>query len=228
VRDRELTILKIIGKYPEIHHRELLRIIEDKGKMASVTAGKTIKNLVIKKKIFAYKYGKEIQYVLFDGELSEKDLKKKASETLKKLKQEIDIIDKGFDGFDYFVKRNLPDYLVQLLADLLETKSNLLKRAKETKSTDMSYAREIFNEIEDLSHTSISNTLKEKKYEHALETFGRIDKMQKEHFRLQEKRSKMGSSNKRDAVTLKLEKLSTDIAKSYDNLESIRDELKSM
>lgn len=229
VHDRELGILKIIEKHPGIHHRILLKIIHDKDLMAKGTAEKCIKNLIKSNTIVVYKYGKEVQYVLSDGELSEKDLKKKVSYTIKKLIYELEIIDKKFDDFDYYIKRNMPDYLIQTLTRLLETKSNLLKSAKETKLTDMSYAQELFYEIRDLTKNySIDDKTTWRKRDQAAKTTTHIDKTQREYSKLLEKRSKVGSSKLRSNMNIKLKNLNSDILKSYRTLENIRDELKSM
>lgn len=227
VLDRELEILKIIGKHPGIHHRELLRIIEDKSLMAKDTATDKIKNLINDKKVFAYKYGNEKQYVLSDGELSQKDLKKKVSDTIKKLKDELESIDKEFDDYDYDIKCNLPDYLVKTLANISKNKSDLLRLAKETKITDMSFAIEVFNEIRDYSENLSIDDIKNKKRSQAAEIMTSLDKMQREYAELTEKRSKMGASKKRKELSQKILKLNSEIVNSYNILEKIRNELKS-
>jgi hypothetical protein len=225
---RELEILKIIEKHPGIHHRLLLKIIEDKSLMAKDTATDKIKNLIESNKIFAYKYGKEKQYVLSDGELSQKDLKKKVSDTIKKLKFELESIDKKFDDFDYYTKRNLPAYLVETLVSLSETKSDLIRSAKETKITDMSDAIEIFNEIRGYAENLSIDDIKSTKYRESAKIMTSISKMQGEYSRLIEKRSKMGSSKKRNELSQKISQLGSEIMNSYNILGKIRDELKSM
>lgn len=228
VLDRELEILKIIGKHHGIHHRELLRIIEYKSLMAKDTATDIIKNLIKMNKIFAYKYGKEVQYVLSDGELSQKELKKKVSDTIKKLEDVLESIDKEFDDYDYFIKCNLPDYLVRTLANISKNKSDLLRLAKETKITDMSFATEVFNEIHDYSKNSSIDDIKHEKYSQAAKIMTGIDKMQREYSRLTEKRSKMGTSKKRNELSKQIFQLNSEIVNSYFTLEDIRDELKTM
>jgi hypothetical protein len=226
--DRELDILKIIEKHPGIHQRKLLKIIADKRLMAKDTAIDKIKNLINDKKIFAYKYGKEIQYVLSDDELSEEDLKKKVSETIKKLKHEFETIDKEFDDYDYFIKRNLPDYLIRILAHISKNKFDLLSRAKETKITDMSDAIEIFDEICAYAENSPIDDIKNGKQHQAAGIMTKIDKMQRECSELTEKRSKMGVSKKRNELSDKISQLNSEIVNSYFTLETIRDKLKSI
>ena len=229
VQNRELSILKIIEKHPGIHHRLLLRIINDKSLMAKATAEKNIKILINDKKIHSYKYGKEIQYVLSDGELSEKDLKKKISATLKKLKAELENISNEFDHFDYDVKRDLSYEFVMILEHLSERKSVLLRHAKENKITDMSYVSEIANEILDLTNDfSIDDKFSNKKRELAIKTANRLYELEWEYAKSHEKKNKMRSSKKRDDLTLKVKQMDSEITKLHRLLEDTRDELKSV
>lgn len=228
IDERELSILKIVGKHPEIHHRELLKIILDKSWMAKKTAEKNIKNLLKEKRILSYKYGKEIQYVLADNELSEKDLKKKVSKTVTKFKTELDNIENDFDKFDFYVKQNFPDYLSRTLNHLVGQKSDLLRYAKENKLTDISFAQELLDEIHELSKNYSKDELIEEKITQSRGTITSIDKMQRRHAELLQKRSKLGSSKKRDEFTQKIQQLGADIPKLYTLLENIRDEIKSL
>lgn len=226
--ERELNILKIIGKHPEIHHRELLRIILDKSLMAKKTAEKNIKNLLHEKRIFAYKYGKEIQYVLADNELSEKDLKNKVSKTVKKFKFELDKIEKDFDKFDFYFKRNFPDHLSQVLHHLVDEKSHLLRYAKENKHNDMSFALELLDEINKLSKTLPKNdTVIQEKITLSGELVTNIDKSQRKYAELLQKRNNMATSKKRENISQTLRLMNDDLSKLYYSLEKIRDDLKN-
>ena len=229
VQNRELSILKIIEKHPGIHHRLLLRIINDKSLMAKATAEKNIKILINDKKIHSYKYGKEIQYVLSDGELSEKDLKKKVSATLKKLKAELKNISNEFDHFDYEVRRDLSYEFVMILEHLSGRKSDLLRHAKENKITDMSYVSEIANEILDLTNDfSIDDEFSNKKRELAIKTANRLYELEWEYAKSHEKKNKMRSSKKRNDLTLKIKQMDSEITKLHRLLEDTRNELKSV
>ena len=92
VDDRDLKILQIIEKHPGIHHRKLLAIIEDKKILSKPTATKHIQQMLQNKKILAFYYGKEKQYVLSDNQLSEKYLYVKISKLIKIFKKESESI----------------------------------------------------------------------------------------------------------------------------------------
>lgn len=77
---REVKILEIISKNPDIHHNELLRIIEEKKLMAKRTAEKNIRFLLERGIIISHEVGNQKQYAVnvgveqFDPEKLEKSI----------------------------------------------------------------------------------------------------------------------------------------------------------
>lgn len=226
--NRELEILKIIEIHAGIHHRNLLKIIQDKGLMAKKTAERNIKSLIEKKRIDSYKYGKEKEYVISDGESNEKNLKKKVSTTIKKLKHELEKIDDEFDDFDYLTKRNFPQYLTRLLKDLVKMKKDVIRFAKQEKLTDTSYFEEILQEIQTLAENNSTIDDIQNKKRSADEIMTALSRITNEYAELTIKRSNMRTSKKREELSHKLERMYSEKSDFQQKLEAIRDELKSM
>ena len=64
---REVKILQIISKNPDIHHNELLRIINEKKLMAKRTAEKNIQFLLERGIIISHEVGNQKQYAVNVG-----------------------------------------------------------------------------------------------------------------------------------------------------------------
>ncbi len=225
--DKDFKILEIIQNHPTIHHRKLMAIIEDKGILSKTPAAKRIKRM-LDNKILAFHYGKEKQYVLSDNQLSEENLYQKTSKLIKILRKELEILDKEFLNYDWEIKSNLPDYLTQMVSNFLEKKSNMQRLARETKLIDMSDAEEIFSDIRQLTEDLPYDNPKQDKRTLAGKTMTSISKKQCEYAKLSESRRKMGASKKRELTSEKLKQINSEITDSYNLLENIRGELKSM
>ena len=183
-----------------------------------------MKNLLKEKRILPYKSGKEIQYILADNELSEKDLKKKISKIISEFKIELENTENDFDKFDLRAKQNYPDHLFETLNHLIETKSHILRFAKESKHTDISYAKELMDEISNVSKNP--SKYEQEKIIQSRKIVTQIDKLQRQSFELCQKRDKLGTSKKRDELTQKIRQLNSDISKLYGSLTKIRDDVK--
>jgi hypothetical protein len=224
--DKKLEILKVIERHQHIRHKNLITIIVTQKKlMAKKTLEKYIRELEDEKRISGRKFGKEKQYVLRDNELTESELEEKFLLASGKLKKEIETLEKSFNKFELYTKRNLPDYLYGILQDLQETVNYTRRRAKEQKLTDMSEEYELHHEIIELDKKIPPEDPRCYSSVKSGEIVAQISKLKNEYVKLDTKKNNMKISKKREEISNKMKENSSLITKLFLNLVDIKKSL---
>lgn len=226
--DKKIHILKIIEKYPSIHHRELLRKILKAGLMAKATAEKYIKELEQEKQIIGHRYKKEKDYLLSAGNSTEEQLEEQFKIWLDKIKKEINKIETDYKKYSYYTKYYFVGDLETLhkrISNLHSVRLNEQVRDEMDEMQNMTEESEILDDIIKIIGDSKTDE-KRVKLKDAYDAYSKIEKIKEKRVQCWRDLKITRISQKRIEIKKTKDKLDADYKEQSDKLYNIHKALK--
>ena len=205
-------------------------VVERRELMAKATMQKCIKSLIKSGRIFSHRHGREVQYLMCPSEGLEKNIKKALAAEFKKLQDEIDIMKKASDGFDYDTAQLLYDQLAHSLLEFRRLVKHISRhnRKKVMLRCIEEYTELYYNNITKLAEYDGPS---EENYRLCKEAYGSYTKMETinyERFRLEERKGKMASSKRREEISEEIRCLDAETRRLGLSMFEIFDKLKDI